>query len=104
MSVAMSNYFPSLLEPRRPVEQALLSVVQEAIATSPGGTSWQRCRVHFMRNALSRVPRAAQSKVAAFICTIFARPDKESAHRQLRFVADHLRPGYERVAELLEGA
>jgi len=37
----MSSYFPSPLEPRRPVEQALLSVVQEAIATSPGGT----CRV-----------------------------------------------------------
>ena len=78
--------------------------LKEAIATVLSGTAWQRCRVHFMRNALSRVPRAAQGKVAAFIRTIFAQPDKESAHRQLRFVADHLRPGYERVAELVEEA
>lgn len=78
--------------------------LKEAIATVLGGTAWQRCRVHFMRNALSRVPRAAQSKVAAFIRTIFAQPDKESAHRQLRSVADHLRPGYDRVAELLDEA
>ena len=78
--------------------------LKEAIATVLSGTAWQRCRVHFMRNALSRVPRAAQGKVAGFIRTIFAQPDKESAHRQLRFVADHLRPGYERVAELVEEA
>lgn len=78
--------------------------LKEAIITVLGGAAWQRCRVHFMRNALSRVPRAAQSKVAAFIRTIFAQPDKESAHRQLRFVADHLRPGHDRVAELLEEA
>lgn len=78
--------------------------LKEAIATVLGGAAWQRCRVHFMRNALSRVPRAAQSKVAAFIRTIFIQSDKESAHRQLRFVSNHLRPGYERVAELLEGA
>lgn len=78
--------------------------LKEAIATVLGGASWQRCRVHFMRNALSRVPRAAQTKVAAFIRTIFAQPDKESAHRQLRFVADSLRPAYERAAELLEEA
>jgi putative transposase len=78
--------------------------LKEAIATVLGGASWQRCRVHFMRNALSRVPRTAQSRVAAFIRTVFAQPDKESAHRQLRFVADHLRPAYERVAEILEEA
>jgi putative transposase len=78
--------------------------LKEAIATVLGGAAWQRCRVHFMRNALSRVPRTAQSRVAAFIRTIFIQPDKESAHRQLRFIADQLRPGYERVAEMLEEA
>jgi len=78
--------------------------LKEAIAAVLGGAVWQRCRVHFMRNVLSRVPRAAQSRVAAFIRTIFAQPDKESAHRQLRFVADHLKPGYERGSEILQEA
>ena len=78
--------------------------LKEAIASVLGGAAWQRCRVHFMRNALPGVPRASQSKVAAFIPTIIVQPDKESAHRQLRFVADHLRPGHGRVAELLDEA
>ena len=76
--------------------------LREAIGTVLGGAAWQRCRVHFMRNALSRVPRAAQNEVAATIRSIFAQPDKENAHRQLRFVADQLRPRHYRVAELLE--
>ncbi len=56
--------------------------LKEAIAAVLGGAAWQRCRVHFMRNVLSRVPTPAQSRVAAFIRTIFAQPDKESAHCQ----------------------
>ena len=36
------------------------------------GASWQRCRVHFMRNALSLVPKAAQQMVGATIRTVFA--------------------------------
>ena len=78
--------------------------LKEAIAAVLGGAAWQRCRVHFMRNALSRVPRSTQGRVAAFIRTIFAQPDKESARRQLRFVADDLRPAFVRVADLLEEA
>jgi putative transposase len=78
--------------------------LREAIGTVLGGAAWQRCRVHFMRNALSRVPRAAQNEVAATIRSILAQPDKEGAHRQLRFVADQLRPRHYRVAELLEEA
>jgi len=92
-----------LLGVRLVVSDAHLGL-KEAIATVFSGAAWQRCRVHFMRNALARVPRAAQHQVAAFIRTIFAQPDKESAHRQLRFVTDHLRPGHDRVAELLEEA
>ena len=78
--------------------------LKEAIAAVLGAAAWQRCRVHFMRNVLSRVPRTSQSRVAAFIRTIFAQPDKESARCQLRFIADQLRPGYERVAGMLEEA
>jgi len=78
--------------------------LREAIATVLGGAAWQRCRVHFMRNVLARVPRAAQNEVADTIRSIFAQPDQESAHRQLRFVADQLRPRHYRVTELLEEA
>ena len=78
--------------------------IREAVAVVLTGVAWQRCRVHFMRNALVRVPKAAQNEVAAVIRTIFAQPDKESAHRQLGFVADQLRPRYGRVSDLLEEA
>jgi putative transposase len=46
------------------------------------GASWQRCRVHFMRKALSLVPKAAQQMVGATIRTVFAQPDAKSACEQ----------------------
>jgi transposase-like protein len=78
--------------------------LREAIAAILTGASWQRCRVHFMRNALARVPRGAQAMVAATIRTIFAQPDRESAHLQLRRVADNLAQRFGAVAEQLEQA
>ena len=68
------------------------------------GATWQRCRVHFMRNLLSTVPRSAQGAVAAIVRTIFAQPDHPSAMAQLRRVADGLRPRFAAAAELLEEA
>jgi putative transposase len=59
-----------------------------AIEAVVQGASWQRCRVHFMRNALSLVPKAAQQMVGATIRTVFAQPDSLSAHQQWRKVAD----------------
>lgn len=56
------------------------------------GVSWQRCRVHFLRNAFSLVPKAAQQMVGATIRTVFAQPDVESAREQWRRVADGFRP------------
>lgn len=76
--------------------------LREAIDTVLTGASWQRCRVHFMRNALTRVPRGAQEMVAAAIRTIFAQPDMENAHTQLGKVADSLRPRFPTVSRLLE--
>ena len=55
-----------------------------AVAAVLVGASWQRCRVHFMRNALSLVPKAAQQMVGATIRTVFAQPDAVSAHQQWR--------------------
>ncbi len=66
--------------------------------------SWQRCRVHFMRNVLSVVPKQAQDAVAAIIRTIFAQPDHHSAMDQLHEVAKMLAPKFPQVAELLEDA
>jgi len=78
--------------------------LREAIAAVLTGASWQRCRVHFMRNALARVPRTAQAMVAATIRTIFAQPDGESTHLQLQRVANNLRPRFASVADQLEEA
>jgi len=78
--------------------------LREAIAEILTGASWQRCRVHFMRNALSRVPRGAQAMVAATIRTIFAQLDHESATVQLRRVADSLRLRFPSVSDILEEA
>lgn len=78
--------------------------LREAIDTVLTGASWQRCRVHFMRNALARVPRGAQAMVAAAIRTIFAQPDRENASSQLCRVADGLRPRFSAVSALLEAA
>jgi transposase-like protein len=65
---------------------------------------WQRCRVHFMRNLLSTVPRAAQETVAAFVRTIFYQPDHATARAHLKQVAGMLRPRFPEAADLLEDA
>jgi transposase-like protein len=75
--------------------------LKEAICSVLSGASWQRCRVHFMRNALSRVPKGAQHMVAAAIRTIFAAGDIEEARSQLRLVADGLAPKYPEVSAVL---
>jgi putative transposase len=68
------------------------------------GASWQRCRVHFMRNALSLVPKAAQQMVGATIRTVFAQPDAVVAHQQWRKVADGFRGRFPKLAELMDEA
>jgi transposase-like protein len=75
-----------------------------AIAAVLQGASWQRCRTHFMRNALSLVPKGAQQMVAATIRTVFVQPDAASARETWRRVADQLRPRFPRVAQLLDEA
>ena len=75
-----------------------------AIAAVLQGASWQRCRTHFMRNALGLVPKGAQQMVAATIRTVFVQPDAASARETWRRVADQLRPRFPRVAQLLDAA
>ena len=75
-----------------------------AILAVLNGASWQRCRVHFVRNALGMVPKAAGPLVAATIRTVFAQPDAAGARETWRRVADSFRPRYGRLAALLDEA
>lgn len=75
-----------------------------AIAKVFPEVSWQRCRVHFMRNLLSTVHKSAQEAVAAIVRTIFAQPDHASAIAHLKDVVDMLRPKFPDAADLLEDA
>ncbi len=65
------------------------------------GSAWQRCRVHFMRNVLARVPKASAEMVAAAIRTIFAQPDAGHVRSQLVEVADMLTGQFPEVAAML---
>jgi putative transposase len=78
--------------------------LKSSIAAVLQGASWQRCRVHFVRNALGLVPKAAAEMVAATIRTVFAQPDPTMAREQWRKVADGFRSRYPRLAALLDDA
>jgi len=65
------------------------------------GASWQRCRVHFMRNILARVPKSAQAMVAATVRTIFEQPDRAAAETQLLQVIEALQARFPTVVQLL---
>jgi transposase-like protein len=66
--------------------------------------SWQRCRVHFMRNALAHAGKSGRRVVSAFIATAFAQEDAASASAQWRRVADQLRPKLPKLAALMDEA
>jgi putative transposase len=78
--------------------------LKRALTTILQGASWQRCRVHFVRNALALVPKSAQQLVAATIRTVFAQPDTTSAWEQWRRVADGFRERFPRLADLMDDA
>lgn len=66
--------------------------------------TWQRCRVHFMRNALAHAGRSGRRVVSAFIATAFAQDDAGQARAQWRRVADQLRPKVAKLAALMDEA
>jgi len=68
------------------------------------GSAWQRCRVHFLRNVLSRIPRTSAPMVLAVIRTIFAQPDAASVREQLDEVVAKLEPRFPSVALMLSDA
>jgi putative transposase len=66
--------------------------------------TWQRCRVHFMRNALAHAGKSGRRVVSAFVATAFAQDDAGAARQQWRRVADQLRPKVPKLANLMDDA
>ena len=66
--------------------------------------TWQRCRVHFMRNVLAHAGKQGRRVVSAFIATAFAQNDAAAARTQWRQVADQLRPRVPKLAEMMDEA
>jgi putative transposase len=77
--------------------------IKAAVARVLNAT-WQRCRVHFMRNALAHASRQGRRVASAFIATAFAQDDAEAARVQWRKVADQLRPKVPKLARLMDEA
>ena len=78
--------------------------LRTAIATVFGGASWQRCRTHFMRNLLTRVPKSAEGLVATTVRTIFQQPSAEAVHAQHVRVVEQLDERFPVAAAMLAEA
>jgi putative transposase len=76
----------------------------KAAITKVLGATWQRCRVHFMRNALAHAGKTQRRIVSAWIGTAFAQDDAEAARKQWRQVADQARPRISKLASLMDNA
>ena len=66
--------------------------------------TWQRCRVHFMRNVLAHAGKSGRRVASAFIATAFAQENGEAARAQWRTVADQIRPKVPRLAAIMDDA
>ena len=88
--------------------QLVISDAHEGLKAAIGavfaGAAWQRCRVHFLRNVLTRVPKGNAEMVAAAIRTIFAQPDAEHVHSQLEMIATMLGRQFPAVEAMLRDA
>jgi transposase-like protein len=76
----------------------------KAAVTKVLRATWQRCRVHFARNALAHAGKAQRRIVSAWIGTAYAQEDAAAAHAQWRTVADQLRPKVPKLATLMDSA
>jgi len=78
--------------------------LKDAIASTLPGASWQRCRTHFLRNLLTKVPKSAGPFVATVVRSIFAQPDADAVWAQFHRVRDQLQERFPAAAEMLEEA
>src|SRR5208282_1803548 len=82
----------------------IVAVGVKAAVSKVLNATWQRCRVHFMRNALAHAGKSGRRVVSAFIATAFAQDDAGAAKTQWRKVADQLRPKLPKLAALMDQA
>ena len=80
------------------------SGLKAAIASELAGSSWQRCRTHFMRNLLTKVPKSAAGLVATLVRSIFAQPTGKEVWAQHERVADELEHRFPPAAAFLREA
>ena len=78
--------------------------LKAAIGQVLAGATWQRCRVHLMRNVLAHISQGDKAMVAAAIRTVFAQPNRQAASQQLAEVVQAMRPRWPKAAALLEQA
>jgi len=78
--------------------------LKQAIAAVLPGAGWQRCRVHFVRNLLTRVPKSAQTLAATLVRSIFAQPDLEAVWAQHARIVEQLQERFSDAASLLAEA
>jgi putative transposase len=78
--------------------------LKQAVAEVLVAATWQRCRVHFMRNALATVPKLAQQMVAATLRTIFAQADADSARDTVERVCRLFEKRYPQLVACLRDA
>jgi putative transposase len=76
----------------------------KAAAAKVLSCTWQRCKVHFLRNALAHAGKGQRQMVLALINTIFAQETPDAASDQWRNVADQLREKFPKLAEMLDAA
>lgn len=78
--------------------------LKDAIASTLPGASWQRCRTHFLRNLLTRVPKSAGPFVATLVRSIFMQPDADAVWAQFHRVIEQLEERFPAAAEMLAEA
>ena len=99
---------PALLDPPRAARGQAGGLRRPRRAESRreprAGATAQRCRVHFMRNAMAHAGKSQRRVVSAWIGTAFAQDNTKAARQQWRAVADQLRPRVSKLAELMDSA
>jgi transposase-like protein len=104
VSLQAENQRRHIRWPKRTASRSLGHEGLKAAITKVLGATWQRCRVHFMRNAMAYAGKTQRRVVSAWIGTAFAQDDAEAARKQWRQVADQLRPRVSKLAALMDNA
>ncbi|CAH0316410.1 IS256 family transposase [Roseomonas sp. CECT 9278] len=114
MAIGSSEAEPFWLDFLRTLQRRGLAGVKLVVSDAHEGlkaavtkvlrATWQRCRVHFARNALAHAGKAQRRIVSAWIGTAYAQEDAAAAHAQWRTVADQLRPKVPKLATLMDAA